>query len=137
MSYIFGLHSLNSCCMGFLFTIFFWKGSHIFFWNFFLRTFKDFLFVLQDILQNILTMVGSLHLHILWEIIRGFFRITFVEWLLYGISFYNIFFGKVLEFFFWNLFLRTFKDFLVLQDNIHVWDPRRRSSQEVFTGGLI
>ena len=33
---------LNSCCMGFPFTIIFWKGSHILFWNLFLRTLKDF-----------------------------------------------------------------------------------------------
>ena len=40
-----------------------------------------------------------------------YIRITFVEWMLYGISFYNNIFGKVLVFNFWNLFLRTLKDF--------------------------
>jgi hypothetical protein len=101
---------------------------------------------------------------VFWEPSRIFintsYRILYdvlVRWVLYIFIFYGIFiwysgfsfdivvvwdfflqyfFGKVLEFFFWNLFLRTFKDFLVLLDNIHVWDLRRGSSQEVFTGGL-
>ena len=63
MSYISGLHSLNGCCMGF-----FWKGSRFQFLEFVFENLEGFFSPIEYVLGYI-GRGGSLHLHILWEII--------------------------------------------------------------------
>ena len=101
MSYISELHSLNGCCMGFLFTIIFFGKVLVFnFWNLFLRTLKD--FYSYHLIEYVIGYIGRV----------GFFTFTYSMGFLYEGGFlFTIFFWKGSRILFWNLFLRTLNDF--------------------------